>query len=149
MQNFPLWKNDDVKRIFYVLMALCKSAVSPLLMQWRYCSLALCHLWSANSAAAHYSDVIMSAMVSQITSLTIVYSTVYSGGDQRKRQSSASLAFVREIHRSPVNSSQKGPVTRKMFPFDLMTSSCDVSTLWSTPADCQSGVKSDYNDYLC
>ena len=36
----------------------------------------------------------MSAMVSQITSLTIVYSTVYSGADQRKQQSSAWLAFV-------------------------------------------------------
>ena len=49
----------------------------------------------------HYNDVVMSAMASQITSLTIVYRTVYSGADQRKHQSSASLAFVREIHRSP------------------------------------------------
>ena len=57
-------------------------------------------------------------MASQITSLTIVYSTVYSGVDQRKYQSSASLAFVRGIHRWPVNSPHKGPVTRKMFSFD-------------------------------
>ena len=57
-------------------------------------------------------------MSSQITSLTIVYSTVLSGADQRKHQSSASLAFVREIHRSPMNSQHKRPVTRKMFPFD-------------------------------
>ena len=56
-------------------------------------------------------------MASQITSLTIVYSTVYSGTDQRKHQSSASLVFVRGIHRWPVNSPHKGPVTRKMFPF--------------------------------
>ena len=41
----------------------------------------------------------MGAMASQIISLTIVYSTVYSSADQRKHQSSASLAFVREIHR--------------------------------------------------
>ena len=60
----------------------------------------------------------MSTMASQITSFTIVYSTVYSGTDQRKHQSSASLAFVRGIHLSPVNSPHKGPVTRKMFPFD-------------------------------
>ena len=60
----------------------------------------------------------MGAMVSQITSLTIVYSTVYSGADQRKHQSSASLAFVRGIHRSPVNSPHKWPVTLKMLPFD-------------------------------
>ena len=49
----------------------------------------------------HYDDVIMGAMASQITSLTIVYSTVYSGANQRKDQSSASLAFVQGIHRGP------------------------------------------------
>ena len=63
-------------------------------------------------------DVIISAMASQITNLTIVFSTVYSGADQRKYQSSASLASVRGIHRWPMNSPHKGPVTRKMFPFD-------------------------------
>ena len=66
----------------------------------------------------HYNDVIISVMASQITSLTIVYSTVYSGVDQRKHQSSVSLAFVWGIHRSPVNSPHKGSVTRKMLPFD-------------------------------
>ena len=66
----------------------------------------------------HYSDVIIDTMVSQITSLAIVYSTVYSGADQRKHQSSASLAFVRGIHQWPVNSPHKGQVTLKMFPFD-------------------------------
>ena len=66
----------------------------------------------------HYNDVIMSPTASQITSLTIVFSTVYSDADQRKHQSSASLAFVRGIHRGPVNSPHKWPVTRKMFPFD-------------------------------
>ena len=60
----------------------------------------------------------MNEMASQITSLTTVYSNVYSGADQRKRQSSAPLAFVRGIHRWPVNSPYKRPVTRKMFPFD-------------------------------
>ena len=69
------------------------------------------HIW-------HYGDVLLSAMPSQMTSRTIVYSTVYSGADQRKHQSSASLAFVRGIHRSPVNSPHKGPVTRKIFPLD-------------------------------
>ena len=66
----------------------------------------------------YYTDVIMGAMAYQITSLTIVYSTVYSGAGQRKHQSSASLASVRGIHRRPVNSPHKGPVTRKMFPFN-------------------------------
>ena len=66
----------------------------------------------------HYSDVIMSAMVYHITSLTIVYSTIYSGADKRKHQSSASLPFVGGISRWPVDSPHKGPVTQKMFPFD-------------------------------
>ena len=66
----------------------------------------------------HYDDVIMGAMTSQITSLTIVYLTVYSGADKRKHQSSASLAFVKGLHRGPVNSPHKWPVMRKTFPFD-------------------------------
>ena len=66
----------------------------------------------------HYNDVIMSTIASPITSLTIVYSTIYSGADQSKHQSYASLAFVWGIHRGPVNSPHKWPVTRKMFPFD-------------------------------
>ena len=66
----------------------------------------------------HYSDVIMGTMASQLTSLAIVYLTVYSGTDERKHQSSASLAFVRGIRWGPVNSPHKWPVTRKMFPFD-------------------------------
>ena len=69
-----------------------------------------------------YSGVIMGTMASQITSLTIVYSTVCLGADQRKHQSSASLAFVMGIHRWSVTSPHKGPVTRKCF--HLMTSSC-------------------------
>ena len=60
----------------------------------------------------------MGAIASPITSLMIVYSIVYSDADQRKHQSSASLAFVWGIHRRPVNSPHKGSVTRKMFPFD-------------------------------
>ena len=60
----------------------------------------------------------MSTMASQVTSLTIVYSTIYSGADQRKHQCSMSLAFVRGFHQWPVNFLHKGPVTQKMFPFD-------------------------------
>ena len=66
----------------------------------------------------YYSDVIMSAMTSQITSLTIVYSTIYSGVDQRIHESSVSLAFVRGNHRWAMNSPHKGRVRRKMFTFD-------------------------------
>ena len=66
----------------------------------------------------HYGDVIMGAMAFRITSLTIACTTVYSGADQRKYLSPASLVFVREIHRGPVNSPHKRPGTRKMSPFD-------------------------------
>ena len=86
-----------------------------------------CHMYPIFTRVAvtsHYDDVIMSTIASQITSLTIVYSTIYSGVDQSKYQSSASLAFVWGNHRGPVNSPHKGPVTRKMFPFD------DVIMTW-------------------
>ena len=61
----------------------------------------------------------MSVMASQITSLTIVYSTIYSGADQRKHQSSASLAFVRG--NSPVNGE---------FPEQMASDAENVSILW-------------------
>ena len=76
----------------------------------------------------------MGAIASQITSLMIVYSNVYSDADERKHQSSASLAFVREIHRGPVNSAHKWPVTRKMFPFDdvIMKNGAFIDTIRTT-----------------
>ena len=77
-----------------------------------------CDVVVGNSWECHYTDVMMGEMASQITSLKIVYSSIYWGADQRKHQSSASLAFVRGIHRGPVNSLHKGPVARKMFPLD-------------------------------
>ena len=76
------------------------------------------HKKPGNKNFDHYSDATMGTIASQITSLTIVYSALYSDADQREHQSSASLAFVQGIHRWPVNSPHKWPVTRKMFPFD-------------------------------
>ena len=75
----------------------------------------------------------MGAIASQITSLTIVYSIVYSGADQIKHQSSASLAFVWGINRRPMNFPRKWPVTRKMFPFDdvIMTQGWEERHLFS------------------
>ena len=64
-------------------------------------------LFLCRESDGQYNDVIISAMASQITSLMIVFSTIYLGADQRKHQSSESLAFVRGIHRWP-----------EMFPFD-------------------------------
>ena len=91
----------------------------------------------------HYYDAIMGAIASQITSLTIVYSTVYSDADQSKHQSSASLAFVREIHRGPVNFPHKWPVTRKMFPFDDVIMSGQVYPVTSIQRHCKSKCSRD------
>ena len=88
------------------------------------------HEGRVNDSTVHYSDVIMRAMASQITSVSSVCSNVCSGADQRKHQSSASLAFVRGIHRWPVVSPHKGPITQKMFSFDdvnMQSSQGDVN----------------------
>ena len=79
----------------------------------------------------------MGAIASQITSLTIVYATVYSDADQRKHHSPASLAFVWGIYRRPVNSPHKWPVTRKMFPFDdvIMSKCCTRNRYQHTGAE--------------
>ena len=74
-----------------------------------------------DSQLIHYDDVIMTTMASQITSLTVVYSTVYSDADQRKHQSSASLAFVWGIHRDRWMPRTQGQLRGKCF--HLMTSS--------------------------
>ena len=81
-------------------------------MLWR-------HNVLARSIVVPYTsyNIMTSAMASQITGISIVCSTVGSVADQRQRQSSASLAFVGEIHRWPVNSPHRRQVTRKMFPF--------------------------------
>ena len=79
----------------------------------------LCRHWRQSwHIRFHYNNVIMSAMVVQITDTSIVCLTVCSGADQRKHQSSASLAIVRRIHRRPVDSPHKGPVMRRIFWFD-------------------------------
>ena len=125
--------------IFRVAGPLCEEFTgwwfqTPSRLLWRHCNdngrlysnmwrhdmatLSALLLLFAITTRLHYKDVTMTAMASQITSCTIVYSTIYSGVDQSKHQSPASLVFVRENHRWLVNSPHKGPVTRKMFPFD-------------------------------
>ena len=106
------------KDCFTLLVAVGRS-VATVWLSYPNTDQGTLHMWSMPyNHWCHYNDVIMGAMASQITSLTIVYSTVYSDADKRKHQSSASLAFVRGIHRWPVNSLHKWPVTRKMFPID-------------------------------
>ena len=78
---------------------------------------------------SHYGDVIMTTIASQITSLTVVYSIVYSVADERKHQSSASLAFVGGIHRDRWIPRTKGQLRGKCFHL--------MSSLWSmAPGKC-------------
>ena len=103
-------------------------------IQWDFLALEF-DIWitkqlSRLSRVKHYNDVIMGTMASQITSLTIVYPTFYSGADQRKHQSSVSLASVWGIHRWPVNSPHKWPVTRKIFPFHKVIMNIETRRQW-------------------
>ena len=107
------------QRIYLSLITICSKSHKIYTLLY-CCFLLLC------AFLVHYDDVIMGAMASQLTSLTIVYSTVYSGADQSKHQSSASLAFVWRIHRGPVNSPHKCPVTWKMFLFDDVIMACEI-----------------------
>ena len=80
-------------------------------------------------------------MASHITGVSIVYSTVWSSVDQRKHQSSASLAFVRGIHLWPVNFPQKGPVTQKMFPFNDVIMCCHCERMNPSTSSNQAGCR--------
>ena len=98
---------------------ICNESVPNLCWQHRVHNSSLqVHSYYLVTDSLHYCDAIMGTVASQITSLAILYTTVYPDADQSKHQSSASLAFVWGIHRGPVNSPHKRPVTRKMFPFD-------------------------------
>ena len=110
-----------------------------------------CSQWQSSChhddlSISHHCDVMMYAIAYQITSLTIVYSTVYSDADQRKHQSSASLAFVCGIHWGPVNSPHKWPVRRKMFPFDDVIMRVDhLLVYWQfTPQDFRSQIHAPF-----
>ena len=103
--------------------------VTPLTRGCPYDNLR-CSLWW------HYNDVIMDAMASQITSLPIINSTVYSRLRSKEHQSSASLAFVWGIHHWLVSSPHKGPVTWQMFPFDDVIMEIFVDMMMTFPFQC-------------
>ena len=107
-------------------------------------------IMTATLFVRRYSDDRMSAVSSQITGISMVCSTVCSGTDQRKHQSSALLAFVRWFHRWSVNSPDKKPVTRKMFPFDDVIHGETIIGPHNTPVDDESNfcLKSSVT-FLC
>ena len=116
------------RNTIHFAVSLCSRLGDPnLIFGWKYewSAKALCtqknlHVFfrtHCKTALLHYRDLIMSAMASQIIGVTIVYPTNCSRAYQRNTKS-ASVAFVRGIHRSPVKSLHKSPATRNIFPFD-------------------------------
>ena len=151
--GIPIIKRFHVRLIYimgvlYIIMTYLQEVYFPktklilILRKNHQRSTSLGHYWGQSTSGLwdfltqHYGDVIMGAIASQITSLAIVYSTVYSDADQRKHQSSASLAFVWGIHRLPVNSSHKWPVTRKMFDDVIITRRKMYSMSWCHHEHC-------------
>ena len=103
--------------------------------------------------ATHYNVVKMSAMASKITCFSIICSSVGSGAN-KKNQSSTSLAFVRGIHRCPVNSPHNSPITRKMFAFDyaimlwkisVKTTICCTNSKWGWLAHYSDALKASWS----
>ena len=88
-----------INRIFGVCTGVLKFRISEKLRRLKHPVISSNTRQYAWFHHAHYTDVIMTTMASQITSLRVVYSIVHSGADQRKHQSSASLAYVWGIHR--------------------------------------------------
>ena len=124
-QTWIFFVEEKVLSILYIYTLINTTTADGLKMLGGFVSTAKLLICSPRYHASdwmgqvpHYSDVIMGTMASQIASLTIVFSAVNSDAEQRKHQSSTSLAFVRGIHLWPVNSSHKRPVTRKKFLFD-------------------------------
>ena len=110
MLNMTFYTIHKDKWLYHEVLAFDSLSQRQVSSDNRWCGI-WCELW-------HYSDVIMGTMASQITSLTIVYTTIYPGADQIKQLSPASLAFGWGIHRGPRNSPHKWPVTWIILPFD-------------------------------
>ena len=120
---------------------LLQKDITLLLTHWSYIFLSLTHRYLHNRRlirtrlnkawyytrhiAYRYIDVMITTMAPQFTSLTVVYSIVYSDAIQRKHQNSALLAFVWGIHQDRWIPRTKGQLRGKCF--HLMTSSCHVA----------------------
>ena len=116
VKNKPAWNSTESINLFPISFTGRKEPET-------------CDVWLGEYGRwswTHYRDVIMSTNASQITIFSIVYSAVCSSADKRILPSSASLAFVIGIHRWPMNSPHKGPVTRKMIPFDDVIMDWDI-----------------------
>ena len=100
------------------------------------------------SIIKHHDDVIMSLMASQITCVSIACLVVCAGADQRKHQRSASLTFVRGIHRSPAGFPHKGQVMRKMFLCDdVIVTFMNITFIFGRCRSSSAVVTSDKYEY--
>ena len=113
---------EKINRKFPILLQSCRPRTGGNFQHWVQVFITKRRCVLYNEFWSHYNDVIMTTMASQITSLTVVYSTIYSDTDQRRHQSSASLAFVWGIHRDRWIPRTKVQLRGKCF--HLMTSSC-------------------------
>ena len=104
-QNYGAKYSTHLHQVFRVIAGHGTSPTNGLL---EFVTRCIEPAWDA-AVLGHHSALIMSALANQITGVSIIYSTVCSGTDQWEDQSSV---------RWPVNSLHRGPVTRKMFPFD-------------------------------
>ena len=125
INNYPAlvqimaWRRSGDKPLFEPMMVSLLTHICVTRPQWVNVPVSSEKVITyMDTSEDHDCDVIMSAIASQITCVLIVCSRIYSGTDQRKHQSSASEVFVMGIHRWPMYSPHKGPVTRKMFLFD-------------------------------
>ena len=131
-QMILLWNSFAIVGYFQHLFNLCEVACQCFVCQTAIDSVHPKHAPHSFPGTSHYSVVIKGAMTFQTTVIPIVCSTVCSGADQSKHQSSASLAFVRGIHQWRVGSPHKGPVTRKAFSFDEV-----IMVMQMNPTKCQ------------
>ena len=100
----------SISSLFYRVFGVIYNMLNYLMEILCYRTLPWTNPWKyVSDCFYHCGDVMIRAMASQITGVSIVYSTVCSGANQRKHKSSASLAFVRGNHWRPVNSPHKGP----------------------------------------
>ena len=112
--NICWYATNSIIRLTWIFHVLNWFQKNHICIFYHFSALRL-HNWN------HYSGVIMDAMTSLITGVSIVCSTVCLDADQRIHQCSASLAFVRGIHRWPVNhwvpTSLNAPGTKSIWLF--------------------------------
>ena len=113
------------KQVWFEFWWTCYYSIQSLNSSMLYVAHKMCVMWhmrcnhnAKSNKNCNYPLDILQWRHNECYGVSFVCSSICSGADHRKHQSPASLAFVRGIHRSPMDSPHKAPVTQKMFPFD-------------------------------